>query len=170
MLIKKTHITCPSSRYIKWYASCILLRLFWTFLLQAPRKRRRLSQKHEDTSFCGVSYPYRPTCLTLGRDVRVGDLPLSANIYLLLLVIKWVDLLKTLCQYCRVSGTFLGFQRGMFCRSSQNGSFPFRREIHTQNLLKVIIHKRRKRDFKLERQQFPMPNYRWSVITSSNYT
>lgn len=104
MLIKKTHITCPSFRYIKWYASCILLRLFWTFLLQAPRKRRRLSQKHEDTSFCGVSYPYRPTCLTLGRDVRVGDLPLSANICLLLLVIKWVDLLKTLCQYCRVSG------------------------------------------------------------------
>lgn len=72
-------------------------------------------------------YSHRPTCLTLARDVQ-----LSANIYLLLLVIvKWVfaDLLQTLCQYYHVSGT------GMFCRwskvtvwfqaTSRNGPFAF---------------------------------------------
>lgn len=53
----KTHITCLSLRYIKVYASCFLLWLFLNnfFFLQALRKRRRLSQKHEDVFFCGVS-------------------------------------------------------------------------------------------------------------------
>ncbi len=52
-------------------------------------------------------YSHRPTCLTLERDVGVRDLQLSANIYLLLLVIiklVFADLLQTLCQLS-VSGT-----------------------------------------------------------------
>lgn len=102
-------------------------------------------------------YSHRPTCLTFARDVRVRDLQLSANIYLLLLVIiKWVfaDLLQTLCQYYRVSGT------GAFCHWSEvtvwfqatnrNASFPFRCDIHTQNLLKVSVHKGRNWNWNIE--------------------
>ncbi len=79
----------------------------------------------------------------------VRDLQLSANIYLLLLVIiklVFADLLQTLCQLS-VSGT------GIFshCLIKQSGFklrigtvlLLFRCDIHTQNLLKVSVHKGR---------------------------
>lgn len=109
-------------RYIKVYASCFLLWLFLEqFFYKLWGKEKGCPRNMKTRFFCGVStlMKYLEGNIHTGqlaRDVRVRDLQLSANIYLLLLVIiKCIvaDLLQTLCQCYRVSGT------GIFCHWSK---------------------------------------------------
>lgn len=91
------------------------------FFTSSEEKKKAVPETWRHIFFCGVStlMKYLEGNIHTGqlaRDVRVRDLQLSANIYLLLLVIiKCIvaDLLQTLCQCYRVSGT------GIFCHWSK---------------------------------------------------
>lgn len=131
----------------------------WTIFLQALRKRKRLSQKHEDAIFLWCfntneifrgEYSHRPTCERCESETFNW---VQTYTYCFLLLLN--ALLLIFYKHFVSATVFLGLGYFVIDQKSRSGFklrigtflLLFRCDIHTQNLLKVSVHKGRNWNF-----------------------